>query len=406
MHFPYQNPGPFRQQKMAGRGAPAASERPLHARAFKPPLPRAPHTFLVQNEHAGGYAWHIACKRTEFGVVPSRGSYKVAFVHCPPQIEPPMTGLSSGPRTRNGSTRNLNGAPGSDEGSSMRRFPGSAAATAVALTLMTGSALAFDFSDTSVSVTYGPDFKEPGVVQSNNPNKGTSIDKIIATLTHFDVYKYGTNFINIDALFSNGRDPANNSTNGAVEVYGIYRGNLSGNSVFDTKAFTFGPVKDVRFEFGGDFNTKNTSFAPEKKLLVLGPNISLDVPGFLNVGLHYAQEWNNNGIVGRSVQFDPTFEMEIVWMQPLTFTGLPLRFDGFFNLVTPKGKDGFGAETKTEILTQPRIVLDVGALVWDKPNTLDFYVGYQYWLNKFGNNHSEVPGSIASTVFVGTTLHF
>ncbi len=289
----------------------------------------------------------------------------------------------------------------------MRRSYGLAAAVAaVSMTMTTGPVHAFDFSDTSVSLTYGPNFKEPGVAQSNNPNKGTSIDKIIASLTHFDVYKYGTNFINIDALFSNGRDPANNSTNGAVEVYGIYRGNLSGNSVFDTKAFTFGPVKDVRFEFGGDFNTKNTSFAPEKKLLVLGPNISFDVPGFLNVGLHYSQEWNNNGIVGKSVQFDPAFEAEIVWMQPMTFTGLPLRFEGFLNVVTPKGKDGFGAQTQTEVLTQPRITLDVGALAFDKPNTLDFYVGYQYWYNKFGNNHSTVPGSIASTVFVGTTFHF
>ncbi len=267
-------------------------------------------------------------------------------------------------------------------------------------------ARAFDFSDTSVSITYGPDFKEPGVVESNDPTKGTNIDKMIFTLTHFDVYKYGTNFFNIDLLQSNGRDPANNSHTGATEVYGIYRGNLSMNSIFDTKAFSFGPVKDVRFEFGGDANTKNTSFASEKKLLILGPNISFDVPGFLNIGLHYSQEWNNNGIVGKTVQFDPAFELEIVFMQPLSFTGLPLRFEGFFNVVAPKGKDGFGAQTATEVLTQPRLTLDVGALAFDKPNTLDFYVGYQYWYNKFGNNHSYVPGSIASTVFVGSTFHF
>jgi nucleoside-specific outer membrane channel protein Tsx len=275
-----------------------------------------------------------------------------------------------------------------------------------ALLLAAPEARAFEFSDTAVSLTYGPAYTEPGVVESNDPNKGTKIGKFIVSLTHFDTYKYGTNFINIDLLQSNGRDPANNGTTGATEVYGIYRGNLSGNAVFDTKAFTFGPVRDVRFEFGGDFNTKNTEFAPEKKLLVLGPNISFDVPGFLNVGLHFSKEWNYNGIVGTGVSFSPAFEMEIVWLQPLTFTGLPLRFDGFFNVVTPKGKDGFGAQTVTEVLTQPRIVLDIGSLMFDKPNTLEFYVGYQYWLNKFGNNHNDVPGSLASTVFLGTAFHF
>ena len=292
----------------------------------------------------------------------------------------------------------------------MPACPGRAFARAVLTTIIllvaAGHASAFDFSDTSISLTYGPNFREPGVVESNDRSKGKNIDKIIVSLTHFDVYKYGTNFVNIDALFSNSRDPANNSSQGATEVYGLYRGNLSGNAVFDTKLFAFKPVKDIRFEFGGDFNTKNTAFAPEKRLLVLGPNIAFDVPGLLNVGLHFSKEWNNNGIVDKSVNFHPAFEMEIVWMQPLKFTGLPLRFEGFLNLITPKGKDGFGAQTATEVLTQPRITLDLGALAFKKPNTLDFYVGYQYWFNKFGNDHSRVPGAIASTVFVGSTVHF
>jgi hypothetical protein len=281
------------------------------------------------------------------------------------------------------------------------------AAFGVAGMLATAQAWAFDFSDTSISLTYGASYTEPGVVKSSDPNNGTPISKFITTATHFDTYKYGTNFINIDVLQSNGRDPANNSTRGATEVYGIYRGNLSGNAIFNTKVFAFGPIADVRLEFGGDFNTKNTSFAPEKKLLIIGPNFSFNLPkGFLNVGLHFSKEWNNNGITGAAVSFHPAFEMEWVWLYPLDFTGLPLRFDGFFNLVTPKGKDGFGAQTVTEILTQPRLVLDVGALTFHKPNTLDGYIGYQFWWNKFGNNASTVPGSEASLAFFGTTFHF
>jgi len=284
---------------------------------------------------------------------------------------------------------------------------------AAAMLLAAGQAHAFIFSDNSVALTYGPTYKEPGIPQ-NKTNHGTDISKFTVTLQHFDVWKYGTNFINIDALFSNGHDPANSigpatsSTPGAVEVYALWRNNFSGNALTGSNMFTIGPIKDVRVEIGGDFNTKNTAFAPEKKLIVFGPNIAFDVPGFLNVGFHVAHEWNNNGIVGKAVSFDPTFEMEIVWMQPLSFTGLPLKFDGFFNLVAPKGKDGFGLQTATEILTQPRLVLDAGKLIMDKPNVLDFYVGFQYWLNKFGNDHT-LPGnsgSVAETVFTGIAFHF
>ncbi len=273
---------------------------------------------------------------------------------------------------------------------------------AALIALTASQAKAYDFADNSVSLTYGPTYREPSIQ--------ASIPKYTLTFTHFDAGKWGTNFINIDGLFSDRHDPSKGSTGGAVEVYAIYRGNLSGNAVFGGTPFTFGPVKDIRFELGGDFNTKNDFFAPAKKLIVAGPNIAFDVPGYLNVGLHIAHEWNHNGIPGAirsEVSFDPTFEMEVVWMQPLSFTGLPLKFDGFFNLVAPKGKDGFGNQTATEILTQPRLVLDVGALAMKKPNFIDAYVGYQYWMNKFGNDSNIThAGAIAQTVFVGTSLHF
>jgi hypothetical protein len=295
----------------------------------------------------------------------------------------------------------------------VRRFL-AGAAFGVATFLAAGQAWPFDFSDTSISLTYGASYMEPGVVKSSDPNNGTPISKFIGTVTHFDTYKYGTNFINIDTLQSTDRDFAANSTRGATEVYAIYRGNLSGNAIFNTKVFSFGPVADVRLEFGGDWNTKNTQFAPAKKLLIIGPNFAMDLPkGFLNLGFHFSKEWNNCGLGypicnPSAVSFHPAFEFEAVFLYPLSdyLWGLPIRFDGFFNLVTPKGIDGTGQQTKTEILTQPRLVLDLGALTFKKPNTLDAYVGYQFWLNKFGNPANEVPGSEASLVFVGTTFHF
>ena len=41
---------------------------------------------------------------------------------------------------------------------------------------------------------------------------------------------------------------------------------------------------------------------------------------------------------------------------------------------------------------------------WALPK-LDAFVGYQYWLNKFGNNNTKVPGSLANAVFFGLRYH-
>ena len=264
------------------------------------------------------------------------------------------------------------------------------------------------FSDNSVTYRYGPAFREPGVTNSAHAS-GIDIPKHILTFTHLDGGAVWSNFLNGDLLFSTSRDPANNSRSGAVEFYGIYRGDLSLNQVTGTKVFSYGPIlNDVSLQIGGDLNTKNTAFAPEKKLLVFGPDFHWNIPGgFLSTAVQFSKEWNNNGITGRSVDFDPAWEFEAVWSFPLDgYVRLPVAFDGFANVVGPKGRDGFNAPTKTEVLTEPRITLDVGALAFGKPHNLDAFVGYQYWLNKFGNDHNRVPGALASTVFFGARYHF
>jgi hypothetical protein len=262
------------------------------------------------------------------------------------------------------------------------------------------------FSDNNISWRYGPAFREPGVTNSAHAN-GIDIPKHILNFTHVDGGAMWSNFLSLDLLFSTGRDPAANSRSGAVEFYGIYRGDLSLNQALKTQAFAAGGVlQDVSLQVGFDANTKNTEFAPAKKLLVFGPDFHWNIPGgFLSTAIQFSKEWNNNGITDRSVSFDPALELEVVWSLPLGFTHLPLSFDGFGNLVGPKGTDGFGANTKTEVLTEPRLTLDLGALAFDAPCKLDAFLGYQYWLNKFGNDHTQVPGALASTVFFGLRYH-
>lgn len=263
----------------------------------------------------------------------------------------------------------------------------------------------FTFQDNSIGYRWQPLSREPAVRLPSQP-RGADINKNILTFTHVDSYRYGSNFINLDILKSDRPDVDRERQNGAWEFYFIYRGQLSPNAIFNTKAFTFGPVRDITFEAGFDHNTKNTAFGPYKWLVVAGPNIHFNVPGFLNLGVHYAQEWNHNGIVGRGVQFDPTLELELVYQIPLAFTGLPLRFEGFTNYITPKGRDAAGRKTQEELLSQNRLTLDLGAVAFNRPKLLDVSVGYQLWYNKFGNDHTRVPGAFEHTPFLATRVHF
>jgi hypothetical protein len=78
--------------------------------------------------------------------------------------------------------------------------------------------------------------------------------KNVFTFSHFDVWTYGTNFINIDFLKSDLRDPAvpcgfgapglqNTGCEGATEVYGFLRSTLGWKQLF---GLTFGgPLQNM-----------------------------------------------------------------------------------------------------------------------------------------------------------------
>ncbi len=97
--------------------------------------------------------------------------------------------------------------------------------------------------------------------------------------------------------------------------------------------------------------------------------------------------------------------IESVWLLPMTFTGLPLDFRGFMNIVGAKGKDGFGNNTYTEILARPQLQLDLGKMLFKKPHTPDGYLALELWEHKFGNG-SQVSGSEEVSPVIGVEYHF
>lgn len=268
------------------------------------------------------------------------------------------------------------------------------------------AAVAMTWSDTFIGYRYGTEFREP-----NNVN---DVEKHVLQFTHASGYSVGQNFVNLDVLQSDDKDPASGSSNGATEFYLTYRHQVHLGKLFD-RSLAFGPVKEVALTAGFDLNTKNTRFAPRKRLLVAGPTLKFDVPGFLDVSLLAAKEWNHCGLGSPAcpksdISFDPQWMISVAWGIPFQAGPVPLKFQGFLNHIGEKGKDYAGVKTETETLMRTSLMVDVGQMVSGRKNTFLVGVGYELWRNKFGNhdfaNGREKPGIDTDAPTLQVEWHF
>jgi hypothetical protein len=266
------------------------------------------------------------------------------------------------------------------------------------------------FVDDVISFRYGTLFREPGV------NNGQDIDKGILNFQHVNTDKWGSNFLDIDMLFSSGKDPVNGvGPQGATEVYAVYRRYFSYSGITGTDVNN-GIIKDFGLRVGGDANTKNDQFSAEKRLVVVGPQVYFNVPvGFFFVSANFTHEWNHNGFCpgGHCEEnFSPALDVEAAWLYPFSVGSSNFTFKGFFNFVAPKGKGNVSEAEKTwEILTRPELLLDVGNY-WGSPKKLEAGIGYEFWLHKFGNGADFLgtpgftPGTVANTPELIIRYHF
>ncbi|ANQ86671.1 hypothetical protein [Azoarcus olearius] len=268
------------------------------------------------------------------------------------------------------------------------------------------AAQAATWSDTFIGYRYGTGFREP--------TNREEVEKHVLQFTHASGYSVGQNFLNLDVLQSDDKDPASGGDTGATEFYLTYRHQVHLGKLFD-QSLAFGPVKEVALTAGFDLNTKNTRFAPRKRLLVVGPTLKFDVPGFLDVSLLYGREWNHCGLGSPAcpkseIAFDPQLMLSVAWGIPFEAGPVPLKFQGFLNYNSEKGKDYAGVSTRPETLMRTSLMVDVGQMVAGKKNTFLMGVGYEYWRNKFGNhnyaNGNTKPGIDTTTPTFQMELHF
>jgi len=253
----------------------------------------------------------------------------------------------------------------------------------IAFAALCAGAHAADWSDTSVGYRYASQQSEPGVTDS--------VSKNILNLTHVSGDKLGMNLFTIDLLKSASNDPSNNSTTGAQEWYGFYKRSFSMQGMTGAPV-TLGFAKDVNLNLRVDAGAKNTAFAPAPFKLRAGFSVAMPVSaGFWDVGIDAYKEKNHNGIVGKDVSFDLAPALTSAWAIPYG----PGVFGGFIDVVGSKGKDGFGAQTKTETLARATYMFDVAG----PKSGLKAGVGVEYWNNKFGcdNSTSGVKNSCRAT---------
>jgi len=268
------------------------------------------------------------------------------------------------------------------------------------------AAHAADWSDTYIGYRYGTSFGEP----FNNQD----IAKNIFNLGHVSGYKYGTNFLNVDMLLSDSKDPASpGSSSGAQEIYVVYRHTLDlGKITGRPESFKFGPIRGVGLTAGFDANTKDDAgYNSKKRMLVAGPTVMLDVPGFLNVSI--LQLWESNAPYNKfshtatdRYDYDPHPMLSLAWGIPIG--SLPLSFEGYANFIASKGKNEFGGGTKPETNIDMQVMYDASSLLGASKNTARIGLEYQYWRNKFGNDHTGAAGSgaFAKTPMIRAEYHF
>lgn len=271
--------------------------------------------------------------------------------------------------------------------------------TIIGLALMAAglTAQAADWSDTSIGYRHGTKFAEPF--------NTSDISKNIFNLSHVSGYKYGSNFFNADMLMSDKNDSPNRNTE-AHEVYVVYRHTLDFGKILN-KDLKVGPLRGFGFTAGFDYNNKSgDSYQSKKRMFVAGPTVMMDVPGYLNISLLQMWESNAPATHPERYSYDAHPMLNLAWGIPIG--SLPLSFTGYANFIAAKGKNEFGGATKPETNIDLAVMYDFSSLVGAGKNTFKAGLGYQYWKNKFGNDHNGAAGdgAFAKTPMIRAEYHF
>lgn len=199
---------------------------------------------------------------------------------------------------------------------------------------------------------------------SNYEDLGGAIDdksKSVMTVEFANGWKYGDNFFFVDI---------SNPTTTGTTAYGEFSPRLSFGKMTGTD-LSFGIIKDVllaaTLEMGEDVHAG-----------LYGFGFALDLPGFAFADANFYYRESDHDVFGES---SPGYQVTLDWLLPFTIAGTKWAFEGFFDYAFDE--DGGDNPKKDNIITAPRLLLDVGDF-WGAPGHLQAGIEYQIWDNKYG----------------------
>jgi hypothetical protein len=260
-------------------------------------------------------------------------------------------------------------------------------------------------AEDTVGYLYGPAYKTPFIVSPSSPG-GTNIIRNSIEWIHHDRWRFGSNLLDLSLRKSSSIEPAMNGGTGALEPYLVLRSGLGLKQIFSGRVSLPSLLRDISLEGGANLESKNSAFAPEERTLYLGPVLQFNVPrGMLNLGVHLRKEWNHEGILGKDESYNPDLNLEPSWNLPIGLSRVELTWGGFADINTPKGKDSFGVEMQTEVLTRTQLSVDLGTLIGRHKTGVDVGCGLEYWHNEYGKPAGSTPGADELTPLIAVTVH-
>lgn len=224
-----------------------------------------------------------------------------------------------------------------------------------------GSAL---FATTNIQYLHGTSYAD------FDPSGGFSHtdEASIITIEHFNAWKYGDNFIFVDITNPDREGDAFGTTSEADgSFYAEISPRLSIGKTFFDKELSWGIVKDVLFT-----STLEIPESPVEQTWLYGLAVDLNLPKFQFFQVNwYIRDNQASGI-------DTGQQVTLAWAMPFKIGPLPLVFEGFFDYAW--GEDPL----QDNIITAPRLLVDVGDLMGVGAGKLQAGVEYQIWRNKFG----------------------
>ena len=270
----------------------------------------------------------------------------------------------------------------------------------------------FILIDNRVTFSYIFTASQPGMFSVNpNGTVNAKTAKQVYSFTHFDIWQYGQNFFTISLYKSDHNDPAAPCINagissaflpatcaGATEIYGLFRSTFGFNQIFNTKAFTMGPLQNVSFEVGMDANTENRFFGAAKRDVVAGLQFEFALPykGYVNVSpLMYYEFANHNSfaqcnsgfsgpvpgvscLANGNTSYKPTWAVEVNYYMDLGFLPENMQYFSISGRAGWYGKKGSDTEplpalgavngafpTAIELNSEPiRLTFDASKAFW------------------------------------------